>query len=371
MFALVFLPGEKRVGAAGAQLAWNEDPAAIVTGFAVTLDGVRTDYGLTPVPSSGTCGCAIPLPFTSGEHTVIISAYNTAGETFGAPLIIGPTANTGGPYSGQAATTLTVSAAGSTDNLGTITSYVWQWGDGTANTSSTSPTASHVYAGAGTDTITLTVTDNFPASNSTTTTATITGGAPPPATPTLTSLTPTAGAVGMSVTIAGTNFGTAQGTSTVTLNGTATTPTSWTATSLTTLVPVGATTGPVVVTVGGQASSGMSFTVTPPPPPAPGAPASPNPTNGATGVSTTLTLTWTAASATSYDVQFGTTNPPPQLVTGQPAAAYTPPALASGAMYYWRIVAHGSGGATTGPVWSFSPVGAPLAPPSRLRVIIP
>jgi hypothetical protein len=64
------------------------------------------------------------------------------------------------------------------------------------------------------------------------------------------------------VTIAGTNFGTG---GRVTFNGTAATLTSWTPTSIVTPVPVGATTGPVVVTVNGVASHGISFRVIPPP----------------------------------------------------------------------------------------------------------
>src|SRR5580693_8589238 len=40
-----------------------------------------------------------------------------------------------------------------------------------------------------------------------------------PTTPTITSLTPSSGGIGISVTIAGTNFGGMQGTSTVTFNG--------------------------------------------------------------------------------------------------------------------------------------------------------
>ena len=55
--------------------------------------------------------------------------------------------------------------------------------------------------------------------------------------PSITSLTPTSGAVGTSVTITGTNFGATQGTSTVTFNGTAATPTSWSATSIVVPVP--------------------------------------------------------------------------------------------------------------------------------------
>jgi|GEM_PF-1446207 len=83
--------------------------------------------------------------------------------------------------------------------------------------------------------------------------------------PTITSLTPSTGAVASSVVIAGTNFRGTQASSTVSFNGIASTPTAWSATSITAPVPTGATTGPVVVTVGGQASNGSTFTVTPAP----------------------------------------------------------------------------------------------------------
>jgi hypothetical protein len=79
--------------------------------------------------------------------------------------------------------------------------------------------------------------------------------------PTITSLTPNSGATGTSITITGTNFGATQGTSSVTFNGVAATPTSWSATSIVAPVPAGATTGNVVVTVGGVASNGVSFAV--------------------------------------------------------------------------------------------------------------
>src|SRR5208283_3500226 len=81
-------------------------------------------------------------------------------------------------------------------------------------------------------------------------------------TPSITSLNQTSGSVGTAVMITGTNFGAAQGTSTVAFNGTAGTPTNWSGTSITVAVPVGATTGNIVVTVGGVASNGVNFTVT-------------------------------------------------------------------------------------------------------------
>src|SRR4030095_11020932 len=77
----------------------------------------------------------------------------------------------------------------------------------------------------------------------------------------ITSLAPASGPVGTSVTIAGANFGATQGTSTVRFNGTTATPTSWSATSIVVPVPAGTTSGPVVVTVGGLPSNGVSFTV--------------------------------------------------------------------------------------------------------------
>jgi len=83
--------------------------------------------------------------------------------------------------------------------------------------------------------------------------------------PTVTSLTPSSGAINSSIVIAGSNFRSAKGSSTVQFNGITSNPTGWSDTSITAPVPSGATTGPVVVTVGGQASSGLTFTVTPAP----------------------------------------------------------------------------------------------------------
>lgn len=79
--------------------------------------------------------------------------------------------------------------------------------------------------------------------------------------PWISALSAPAGPAGASVTITGANFGTTQGTSTVTFNGTAATPSAWDATSITAAVPMGATPGNVVVTVGGVASNGLPFAV--------------------------------------------------------------------------------------------------------------
>jgi hypothetical protein len=107
------------------------------------------------------------------------------------------------------------------------------------------------------------------------------------AVPSITSLSPSSGPVGTSVTITGANFGATQGTSTVKFNGTSATPTSWSATSIVATVPTGATTGSVVVTVGGVASNGVGFTVGIPTP----STTSLNPAQGLAGTSVTITGT--------------------------------------------------------------------------------
>ena len=69
-------------------------------------------------------------------------------------------------------------------------------------------------------------------------------------TPVVTGISPALAGIGWSITITGSNFGATQGTSTVTFNGAAATSiTSWSNSQIVALVPAGATTGPVAVTV--------------------------------------------------------------------------------------------------------------------------
>jgi RHS repeat-associated protein len=91
-------------------------------------------------------------------------------------------------------------------------------------------------------------------------------GVPFTVAPSIEDLNPTSAAAGQRVTITGANFGSPQGSSTVTFNGTsAGTAVAWSLNNITVNVPPGATTGNVIVTVGGQASNGVSFTVLPTP----------------------------------------------------------------------------------------------------------
>lgn len=81
--------------------------------------------------------------------------------------------------------------------------------------------------------------------------------------PFISSLSPATGSEGTTVTINGGEFGSSQGSSTVTFNGLTSTPSSWSDTSISVPVPTGATTGPVIVTTGGQPTNSVTFTVAP------------------------------------------------------------------------------------------------------------
>ena len=80
--------------------------------------------------------------------------------------------------------------------------------------------------------------------------------------PTITSLNPTERPGRTSVTITGTNFGATKGSSTVTFNGTRRRRRSGPRRASSCRYPTGATSGKVVVTVGGLASNGVTFVVT-------------------------------------------------------------------------------------------------------------
>jgi hypothetical protein len=159
-----------------AKLFWSHSNSDAVTlGYSVTIDGVTTDYGISPIGAgrAGSCGCAIPIPFSGGYHTISVSAYNLFGQTQSALFQVGPVAMAEGPYSSQGGQLVTFDGGGSVSPNGWIAEYSWQWGDGTSQTNSTSPTASHVFGRRGTFDVVLTITDNAGAQASSTVVITI------------------------------------------------------------------------------------------------------------------------------------------------------------------------------------------------------
>jgi hypothetical protein len=148
-------------------------------------------------------------------------------------------------------------------------------------------------------------------------------GIPVPAA-TLTSLAPSTGAVGASITIAGKNFGSTKSQSIVTFNSAKIAiPTSWSSTQIITPVPTGATTGSLTVTVGSKASNALSFTVVPAPAvtsvsPVSGAAGSPITIAGSNFGSTTPSVKFngTAASVNSFTTTSISTNVPLGATSG-------------------------------------------------------
>ena len=99
-----------------------------------------------------------------------------------------------------------------------------------------------------------------------------------------------------------------------------------------------------------------------------------SPANGATQVSLNTTLTWSAVTgATSYDVAFGTSNPPP-VVANTAGTTYQPSLLQPGVTYFWRIIAKNGSTSVLSSVQSFTTAGATPAPGTNglyFRTVVP
>lgn len=83
---------------------------------------------------------------------------------------------------------------------------------------------------------------------------------------------------------------------------------------------------------------------------APSTPASPSPSNGATGVPTSVTLSWSASGAQTYDLYLGGR----LYAAGLTRSSYAVSGLALGTRFTWNVVARNSVGSTAGPAWAFT-----------------
>ena len=233
-------------------------------GAAFTINGANfgSPQGNSTVTFNGTLATAsswtassinvtVPAGATTGNVVVTVNGVASNGLTF--TVTPPPAISNISPTSGPIGTNVIITGTNFGPTVGTIQSFVTFNGSQTraSNWTDTSITAP-VPSGATTGNVLVNV-GGVP-SNGVLFTVT-------PA-PSITSLSPTSGTVGTSVTITGANFGSSQGTSTVTFNGTAASPTSWSATTIVVPVPSGATTGNVVVTESGLPSNGVNFNVT-------------------------------------------------------------------------------------------------------------
>ncbi|HWN82138.1 MAG TPA: hypothetical protein VNM87_08590, partial [Candidatus Udaeobacter sp.] len=92
----------------------------------------------------------------------------------------------------------------------------------------------------------------------------------------------------------------------------------------------------------------------------PSVPTTPDPANGATGIQPDIVLTWTGGvdpdgGPVTFDVYFGTTDPPP-FAGSRTSASFDPPgSLLAGTDYYWRVVARDpDDGEMSGSTWRFT-----------------
>ncbi|HET7699053.1 MAG TPA: IPT/TIG domain-containing protein [Vicinamibacterales bacterium] len=151
---------------------------------------------------------------------------------------------------------------------------------------------------------------------------------PLPVAPAISAIAPASGPAGQAVTIDGQNFGASQGSSSATFNGTPATVTSWSNTRIVAEVPSGATSGPVVVTVNGTSSNGVTFTVIQPP-----TISALNPTSGIAGQQVTITGANFGSAQGSSTVRFNGVDATPtswsggSIVTTVPAGATTGPVV--------------------------------------------
>jgi len=102
----------------------------------------------------------------------------------------------------------------------------------------------------------------------------------------------------------------------------------------------------------------------------PAVPSGPYPALDSSGVTIFIDLHWTSGDpGFTYDVYFGTENPPPLVVVNQSETTYEPSRLMLNTTYYWQIVSYNSlHEFTQGSIWSFTTSGdQPPFQPSVLQ----
>ncbi|MGY1809583.1 LamG-like jellyroll fold domain-containing protein [Blastococcus sp. SYSU D00669] len=147
-----------------------------------TVASFSFNWGDGTPATTGTSATAQHTYAAAGTYTITLTVTDNGGATgtttrsvtLTDPSNTPPTAAFTATVNGNTVSTTSTS----TDPNGTITNYVWQWGDGTPNTTgANATTATHTYAAPGTYTVRLTVTDNATATGTTTQSVTI--AAPP------------------------------------------------------------------------------------------------------------------------------------------------------------------------------------------------
>ena len=99
---------------------------------------------------------------------------------------------------------------------------------------------------------------------------------------------------------------------------------------------------------------------------APSVPTLTSPTNAATGIALNTKLVWQASTdpdgdALTYDVYWGTTNPPTtKVVAAKNVLEYTPSGQSISTKYYWKVVANDGSNQTETAVWNYTTTASAL-----------
>jgi YD repeat-containing protein len=319
-------------------------PSSGVVGTSVTISGSNfgASQGMSTVSFNGTSATpsswsatsivvSVPSGATTGNVVVTVGGQSSNGSLF--TVIQAPGISGLSPSSGVVGTSVTISGSNFGASQGTSTVKFNGTSATPTNWSATS-IAVPVPSGATTGNIVVTVSGN--SSNSSPFTVI--------QSPAISGLSPSSGAVGTSVTISGSNFGASQGTSTVSFNGTTATPSSWSVTSIVVPVPTGATTGNVVVTVGGSSSNGSLFTVVQAP-----AISGLSPGSGAVGTSVTISGSNFGASQGTSAVSFNGTSATPSSWNDTSIVVPVPSGATTG-----NVIVTVNGGSSNGSLFTVS-----------------
>jgi Concanavalin A-like lectin/glucanases superfamily/IPT/TIG domain len=247
-----------------------------------TLVDINGEYFFATVPSAA----------TTGKISVTVNGQ-TATSINDFTVTQAPTIISFSPTSGQVSSTVTITG---TNFSTTATENTVKFNNTTATVTSASSTQLEVSVPAGATTGKISVTVNGFTATSTTDFTLIQP-------PTITSFSPTSGAVGSTVIITGTNFSPTAANNSVKFNNTTAVVTSASSTQLEVSVPANATTGKISVMVNGLTATSINdFTLIQPP-----TITSFSPTSGTAGSTVIITGTNFNSTATNNVVKFNNT----------------------------------------------------------------
>jgi gliding motility-associated-like protein len=339
-------------------------PISGPVGTTVTIEG--TNFCATPADNIvlfGTVQAAV-LSATATQLTVIVPAgattqpiYVTANGltansgtsfTVTAPPSDPPVITTFNPASGPVGTTVTISGSNFSTN---ISNNIVRFGTVQAAVISATATQLTVIVPTGATTQPIYVTVNGLTAY---TSVSYIVNSPP----VIMSFSPTSGPVGISVTIYGTNLGPSPSDNIVLFGTVTATITAATATQLTVIVPAGATTQPISVTVNGLTSTSIaSFTVTIPP-----AIISFSPASGPVGSTVTISGSNFSSNISNNIVKFGTVQSAVISATTNQLSVIVPAGATTQPIY---VTVNGLTAYTTESfIINFPPVIASFNPPS-------